>query len=264
MSQAGVVNDAALVLPGNVATTFVTSSGTAAPSGNILNVLGATGSGNTVTVFAPNAILSVYDDFITDGIGTTNGQLLWRGNDMVPVNGTAGHPGVLGVNTNSGFADLTFIQQGATDTYPVVLGGGAISVNWVISLATLSTAGNRYTAYFGMMDARAAVPDNGVFFTYSDNVNSGNWVLNCKSATVTTSVNTSTPAVIGYVNFGIVINASATSVSFTINGSTVGTAITTNIPTLPISPGVRWNIAATSPGSLIDLFYMQQVLTTPR
>ena len=58
MSQAGILNDAGVILPANVATSYVTNSGTAVPAANVLNVLGGggeiiTGSGNTVTVKPP-------------------------------------------------------------------------------------------------------------------------------------------------------------------------------------------------------------------
>lgn len=66
MSQAGIINTSSGPLPPSVATSYVTNSGTAVPSANVLNVLsnqsninndnGTTtiGSGNTVTVLLTN------------------------------------------------------------------------------------------------------------------------------------------------------------------------------------------------------------------
>ena len=61
---------------GTIATSYVTNSGTAIPSGNILNVLGTnaantTGSGNTVTVNAINTAKWIVDPTSTVGTHTT-------------------------------------------------------------------------------------------------------------------------------------------------------------------------------------------------
>ena len=65
----------------------------------------------------------------------------------------------------------------------------------------------------------------------------------------------------------VTINAAATSVSFTVDGVSLGAAITTNIPITGITPFLdivqsAGTIATNS--ILIDLFYMTQTLTTAR
>ena len=61
MSQGGslVTSTTTVIIPGNVPTSFVTDSGTAIPSLNVLNVFGGTGAttsaaGNTITVTVKN------------------------------------------------------------------------------------------------------------------------------------------------------------------------------------------------------------------
>ena len=67
MSQAGELNSANNIVPGDVATTYVTNSGSAVPAGNILNVVGSNGittagSGNTVTISGSGEIAVINGD----------------------------------------------------------------------------------------------------------------------------------------------------------------------------------------------------------
>lgn len=270
MSQAGTINVGSAVIPGDVAINFVTNNGTAQSVANTLDVFGVngittSGSGNVLTIngFNPNLAPYLYDDFIQNNSGL--GQLQWRSSSVNDqVNGTATNPGLLKI-ANSASSGIFLGNDNFTE-FSYVLGGGVLSLNWVISLVTLSTAGNRYLATLGMTDNKlSGTPTNGIYFSYTDNVNGGQWVLNCTSASVTTSVNTTIAAVTGFVNLGITINAAATSISFTINGVSAGSAIVANIPTTGIGPSAQWARSAGSlPASLIDLFYLTQTLTTPR
>jgi hypothetical protein len=150
----------------------------------------------------------------------------------------------------------------------IKLGGGAIQINWVFKLNTLSDGTNRYTFQCGLGDCMAGTTtnSNGVFFSYSDNVNSGNWTINTVSATSPTVTNTSVAATTGWHNLQIVINAAASSCTFTIDGA-AQTAITNTIPTTSISPFIyALRVLGTIPSHTleIDLFSMSQTLTTPR
>jgi hypothetical protein len=278
MSQSGGISQLNVV-PSDVAIDFVTDSGTAVASGHILNILGGSnastsGSGNTITInsaFNPNKELTVVDDFITNFNGVGYGSLIWAplvvGVGVNPTNGTSTHPGLLLVNTGyAGTVAGVVLSELSTENFAI--GAGQISANFVLNLITLSTIGNRYTVYFGLTNNSSSVvgvPSEGVYFTYNDNINSGNWVRNCTAGGITTSVNTSIAATTSYVNLGMVINAAGTSVSFTINGVSAGSAIVTNIPTASINPVFMWIKASGNlPASLIDLFYMKQTLTTAR
>lgn len=233
----------------------------------------ASGTGNTgwVLVAAPTtpfAVSTIVDDFYqslitADPVTNVNpvGQLAWNTNGFVYTNGTATHPGLI-VNslTGSSFVWLTDFNT----THGVQVGGGVIQLNFVISLVTLSVLANRYTAWVGLLDDPVS-PSNGIYFSYVDNVNSGQWVLTCRSGGVNTTVNTTTAAVTGFVNLGITINAAGTSVSFQVNGVSVGSAITTHIPTNALSPTFSLNRSSGSaPASLMDLFVMTNTLTTSR
>jgi hypothetical protein len=269
LSQAGILNDAGAIIPGSVAETFVTSAGTAIPVLNVLNVLGAIGSGNTVNIFAPNKLVNIFDDFLTtNSTSNSPGSLNWlQGSSNVfrTISGSATNPGQVVCSGNSNPGTICLADSQGSTGYPLVLGGGTYAVNWVHNLVTLSTGVNRYICQLGIMDTKDAVSQNGVYFSYSDNVNGGRWLLNCSSAGVTTSVDSGVAANTSFNNFGFLINAAGTSVSFTINGATVGTAITTNIPVLNISPMLKMlPTIGNNSASQTDLFYMQYILTTAR
>jgi len=289
MSQAGSIVVSGTV-PSDVATSYVTDSGTATPSANVLNVLGGTGtttsgSGDTITItntstssFTPNAILQEFDDFISPP--TSGGKLQW--NFTQPgglfgrsfIDGTSNNPGICGFIPTSGanFSQSLISQNFDLSYYsPFALGGGIFSVNWVIQLSALSSGGNTYRFTCGLADATSlSTPTDsfvdGVYFEYTDSVNSGNWTINCTKTSVTTTANTSTAATTDFVNLGITVNAGGTSVSFFVNGTEVANSpITTNIPTAPIAPFfMAINTAGTTPQINADLFYVQYTLTTPR
>lgn len=271
MSQAGDINSTNTVIPSDVAIDYVTDSGTAIASANILNVLGGnntstSGSGNTITInsaFKPNKEVTLSDDFFENFTGV--GELNWGAIAGHFINGTSTNPGIYVIEDGTSAG----VMLNANNAFNLALGSGAVTVNFVIDLVALSTAGNRYTVTAGLMQATSGAsfgtPTQGVYLTYADNVNGGNWLLNCNTSSVITSVDSGVAASTGFVNLGFTVNAAGTSVSFTINGTAVGTAITTNIPTASITPACTWiRSSGALPASKIDLFYMKQTLTTAR
>lgn len=272
MSQAGIIqifNGGSI--PATVATEYVTDSGSAVPAANILNVVGGagistSGAGNTVTITTtqnPMNVLELVDDFIPHNTGF--GQLDWRtnGNNVDDqLNGTALHPGLIETTNaaNSG------IYLASTSNYPFVLGNGEFTLNVVLDLVTLGTAINDYTFRFGLGNTQLSAITDGVFISYNRSVNGGNWVGNCMTASVSSTSNSTIPVTTGFVNLGIVINAAATNVTFSVNGVQFASAVTTNIPTSTAIGPFIWlaRSAGSLPTTQIDLFYLKHTLTTPR
>lgn len=232
-----------------------------------------TGTGNTgwqligtQADFNPFKVVTLVDDFyssfLANSIDGRCGELGWQtyGGQWSQGVGTATNPGVV-TPTNGAFASMTL--DNSDNTASIQLGGGQIELNYVLKLTTLSVVGNRYNFYCGL---GGITPNNGIYFTYSDNLNSGNWQIVCSKAGVgTTTTNTSTAAGTGYVNLGIIINAAGNSVEFTIDGSSVGTIATANIPTAAISPLVSFvRSSGALPAALFDLFVLKNTLTTQR
>ncbi len=227
-------------------------------------------------IFAPNAVLQEFDDFISgwpskmpwDVIPGSTGQPYYG-------NGQSGHPGTLftigGFSANAGIYLDQLTNLGTHTVNPFFVGGGILTNNWVISLSNLSSAFNHYRFTCGMADNTSlSTPTDsfvsGVYFSYSDDTNSGNWVLNCTDSGVTTSVNTSIPVVGSgiYNTLTTVANAAGTSVDFYINNALAGT-ISTNIPTSQISPFfMAINTAGSIPTFVCDLWWVTYELSDPR
>ena len=227
--------------------------------------------------FAPNSTIQLFDDFIGVNEGTTStfiSNYVWTpgGTAIMTFGSTVGDSGHNGVLQNIAFANTNasqlFLNANSGSVAPqMILGGGAITLNWVFKLAVLSAASPRYILRCGFGDTATAAQVNGVYFEYSDNVNSGNWQYVTANASTRTTSNSSIAADTSYHNFQVTINAAGTSCSFTIDGVSLGTANTTNIPTLAITPFFmcKGSVGTVAAGTVkVDLFYMTQTLTTPR
>ncbi len=212
----------------------------------------------------------IYDDFLTQ-IGSPlqfAGFGSGAGTTSVNPSTDAAHPGILThPSFASGTTGVSMLGPASATARHFKLGAGIITVNWIIKLATLSDGTNTYTLYCGLQSAITA-PASGVYFTYTHGTNSGNYVINCSAASVTTSANTSTAASTNWVNLGIIINAAGTSASFYVNGTEVANSpIASNLPTTALGPMVGLvRSAGTIPADtlLIDAVYLKETFTTPR
>jgi hypothetical protein len=243
------------------------------------------GSGNTVTitneVAQPNAYVFLQDDFIGASTDQTVSLLLsdltwrqqfkWNQSTTLP---TSGNPGIIGSPGSSAGFDTPILlgsnnSNGNTGPIPqIILGGGVLTINWVVKVAILSTATPRYIFRCGLGGTENADQVNGLYFEYSDNINSGNWAYkSAKSSSRTTSNSSVTVTNTIFHNLQITVNANASSVAFSVDGVSLGAPITTNIPTLAVTPFISimdtvGNILDNC--ILVDLFYLSQILTTPR
>ena len=168
---------------------------------------------------------------------TTAGKLNWA----ITTNGTgaSGQTGTYGVNGTEKAFGVLQIDTGTTATGRAVLnrlvnqiqlGYSEYEQVWRLALEELSTGTERFFVQVGFIDNTAAgEPVDGVYFRYSDNVNSGNWQCICREGSVETVSNTSVAANTNYNIFRININSAGTSAEFRINNVLVAT-VATNIP----------------------------------
>jgi len=236
------------------------------------------GGGGGVVPITPLKTISDFDDFLsfTDGNQTRGPKLGWISvsNSWSQSPGLASNPGIMYNYQPDTASDAIILDNGPTSENAFLLGGCALNSNWVVSLATLSDETNRYISYIGLSDdslvellgTSVTQPENGCFFKYSDNINSGNWQIVCGAAGVYTTVNTSVAATTGFHNFGISVSASGNSATFTIDGAQVGTVITTNIPTtIPVGPSILLEAVTGNITSIyLDLYYYFQTLNVAR
>jgi len=291
MSQSGMLSGTSGSLPSNVAQAYATNSGTAIPAANILNVVGTgatlvSGSGNTVTIntplsFTPNSVVTMYEEFCgyfaNTGLYVSQLGIFMTGPISqafnVATTTSNGHPGVIHSSEISAADSFKLIVMAhpSPTANNFILGGGILSINWIVNIATLSDVTNSYTLYLGLGNptASASEPTDGVYFAYTHGTNSGNWVGKASNASSQSSANSSDAVSAGtWVNLGITVNADATSVSFYVNGVEIANSpLATNIPTVAINPFLlAIRSAGTVPANAIrvDALYLTQTLTTPR
>lgn len=250
---------------------------TAGTSGNILTSNGTNWvSSAPSSPFSPNSTVQIFDDFIGENISTSTlyciGQQVWAQSSTNPWIGyptaSNAHPGVIGNTALAVGAYTALLLSSDSINHPtMILGGGAITLNWVVNINTLSNGTNRYTFSLGMGDTiNLADQVNGIYLQYSDNINSGNWNIVTANASTRTTTTTSTAVTTGWHNISVTVNAAGTSIGYLVDGVSLGT-ITTNIPTAAIAPylnavRVAGTVAANS--LWVDLFYMTQTLTVAR
>lgn len=261
---------------------LIIGSGSGAPAAATLTAgtgITITNGANSITIAdnsaSANANLLVVDDFVGYNIPSA-GQIVSSFSWTTPVtsptwastNATtgSGHPGVLsfaGIVANG----TTFLSL-ADNAGNIILGGGTVTLNWIFNIKTLSNGTNRYTMSIGLGDTNNSVDQtNGCYVEYSDNLNSGDWEFITASASTRTTSTSSTAVTTGWHNLQITVNAAASSVSFLMDGVSLGTAITTNIPTTAISPLFFISVTAgtMSAGTIThDLVYLSYALTNAR
>jgi len=250
-------------------------------------IAGNTTISSTATPFppAPNTQIALFDDFMGVSFGGTTNNiesvLPWSDVDITGTTGFVlitstenGHPGIMqnrAVSAGESYLCMDGAPLGTSIGDVFILGGGAITINWVFKIINLSTVTNRYNLVMGLAAASAGgtiiLPSNGVYITYSDNVNSGQWRGTTSAAATPTNRDSAIAVTTGWHNAQIDINAAGTSVTFTVDGVSLGAAVTTNIPSVAISPFFGFNRTAGTIAAgtfFIDLFYLSQTLTTPR
>lgn len=143
----------------------------------------------------------------------------------------------IGTDTNhKGMVQLTTSSAGGRATLSLLansisLGGGVMEYRGNLQLIGLSDATDEYIAYLWLGDNVGAWDmTDWVYFVY-DRLTSLNRQIRTANLATRTNIITSVPVVAwSWVRFGFIVNAWWTSVSFTINWTTVWT-INTNLPT---------------------------------
>lgn len=234
----------------------------------VLNMLGdegpTLGSINPVEDFIGIGIANVVYNMASE---TGNGGFFASAGALVP-----GRPGIVvaGLFSSNSFASMYSIANS------LVLGGGIYRSKCGFRLQSLSNSTDRWSLRVGGMGDissqspfdGSALPANGFFFRYTDNVNSGKWQIVCIQAGAETAVDTGITAATGtWYDFGFICSADGTSVSF-YNGSTLIGTISTNVPTAGMAYMAISCVKTVGGNGLdavhLDYYWAQQIFTTPR
>lgn len=168
-----------------------------------------------------NNIMTSYNGGLIDvNAGTGSGATSVASQDTI-------HMGLLNVHTGTTATGKGSVWNSGSG---IVFGGGAAIWESVFQINQLSSGTQTYTLRNGFGDSITAESTDGVFFRYTDSVNTGQWQCVARNNNVETVANTTVAAVAGsFHRFRIDVNDNATLATFSIDGTTVGT-IATNIP----------------------------------
>jgi hypothetical protein len=216
--------------------------------------------------------IDIRDDFVASVASSGNfGELSWNntsagtGATSVQVAPDVSYrPGQIQFTTGSTTSGYAYQFLGSTG--PLLIGGGE-EIETSINIPTLADATNDYTLRFGLCDVQTSDCNNGLYFEYN-RATTTNWRINAAAGGTRTKTTTATAVGTGWHRFKIVVNASATSVSFYVDGTSIGT-VTTNIPTstannTEASYSIQKTAGTTPRTFTVDYFEYRNTLTTAR
>jgi len=153
------------------------------------------------------------------------------GGTVSSIAGVAAHPGIIQwtAGTSTTGAGRAVSQNSST----LLLGN---SWSWkfdsIIKIDTISDGTNTYTLRSGFIDSGSAESNDGVFFRYDKDVNSGKWVLVARNNGTETTTNATNSAVAAstWYQLTILVNSAGTLAEFFQDGVSLGT-VASNIPT---------------------------------
>lgn len=220
----------------------------------------------------PRTHLIVVEDFVGSEASANFGVYGWErfqsgaGSAFSHIASESNRPGIAAIETGStsaGYYNLTWRNNNQ-----LLLGGGRIYVEWAIKIPTLSNGTDTFTVQVGLHDNQGPGVVDGVYLEYTHGTNSGQWVLKGTSNTTSTTTNSTTAADINYHSLAVDVNAAGTSVTFYIDGVSVGT-VASNIPTgagreLVPSCMIIKSLGTASAKVYIDYCHIVQKFTTPR
>lgn len=182
-------------------------------------------------VLVPSTMYMTWSDFVGSSVVPWSSLTSGTGATVTfTQSGADDNPGLLTFGTGSTNAGRAGVGSGNTDAF--VFGTRPHVFSTAVLLVTnLSTTGERYRMEVGFMDSLTGSFTYGTYFTYSDDVNGGNWLCTCSNGTGSTSVDSTVSVAAGtWYRLEIEVNSTGTSVVFKINGTTRAT-IVNDIPT---------------------------------
>jgi hypothetical protein len=206
--------------------------------------------------------------------GTTAGETNWglfgfNSGTAAQINGDANRIGLIELQTLTNAAGGCLVMKGSASPQFLVLGNGSVLVRVRVRIPTLSDGTDRFLFYAGLSDKATAgggEPSNGVYFVYSDNLNSGKWVCRSRSSSTNNDINDSGSAVGAGTDYTLEFVATNNSVKAYVNGTQIGSEITTGIPTAALRFWMQIEKTAGTTGrtAQVDYYEFDKVLTNTR
>lgn len=268
-SFSGTVTGGALVVTGTASTQGNTTIGDSSTDDHTFN-------GSISTPHAHTRRLEIMEEMFDCHSSTTGGRILYSNSgtssSFFLSAAESNHPGLCGLGTGTATnGRAAAVLAGASNLDQIKLGGGVLSYDILTRVGSagdgLCDVTDDCVYRCGLLDQVNTAPDDGVYFEYN-RASSTSWRIGTANAS-TRTVQTSSPAQTvtqnQWVHLQVTVNAGATSVDFSINGTAVGT-ITTNIPSNPSAFGCA--IAKTAGTSaryaFVDYLQLTQGFTTAR
>jgi hypothetical protein len=231
--------------------------------------------------FTASSQMDFVDDFFYSSSGSVQGPWTFSTNSgAFGINNSDqnyAHPGIITMNTGSSASASPIIQNVGPSVGQVTLGNGIYTLTFYFYLNQLSNGTDTFTLAMGISNDDGTPSGgfgNGIWVNYNSTVNSGNWVYNAMKGGTATNSNSSTAVATGWQVIQIQVNANASSISFLAgttlaNLASLGTAITTNIPTsagqaLGMYFSLTKTAGTTAVGAGIDLITANYQFTTAR
>lgn len=167
------------------------------------------------------------------------------------------------------YSDLNFRDN-------IILGGSTVVYETTVAFTDLSDGTDRYQAIFGLHDVAGVNATDGVYFLYDEggvstgSAASGNWqIVTASAASRTFNTTSVTVAANTWYRLRIEINKSASEVRFYINGTQVGPAVTTTIPSgvdrgTIIQNSINKSLGTNDRVFAIDYLFLNMRFNTPR
>jgi hypothetical protein len=227
--------------------------------------------GRNLAPFNPATLYWAYDDFVGGNTFITGFGYypVGSGSGVTSVNN--GYSDAFGIaSITAGNTSSSLCHMYITNQNIVVGGGGRFYIKSRVRIPVLSDGTNRFICFSGLRDNWDTDGTDGIFFKYSDTLNSGAWQCVTRSNSVATTVNTNVTIVAGtWYNLEILTDAAFTFVWFYINGTQVATSnsnvLTGSSRNTSISPASIMKTLGTVARSMdIDYFVVLKEFSTPR
>lgn len=179
----------------------------------------------------------------------------------------AGHPGILRLETGSnsaGSAGVLLGPDATSQTGPIVVGGGEITIDIMLRLSNDADGTDSFTVRAGLLSDAVGAPTDGVYIANSATSNAIMLIARAAGVSTTTNLTGVTTAGSAWQHWRIVINAAGTSAEAFIDGVSGGT-VASGFPTVGATLGVSISKGAGSNSRYVDVdaVAFTQSLTTP-